>query len=531
MKSRIFKGNLSGVLALSFLMQLSQPLLAAPVGTNTKVSVSQMGYPGVISQGPGVYSYQHTDETRLNEMYLNVLKEFSLKDRDYMLSTVKSLDALMEAFVVDNVKEGLTALSDNSQIPGKAVDLAEFVGKRREFYAALEIIKLKIRSLTALPEVGSVNQRNIEVKGTQVLVDGKIKADFSPLIKSYNEVISKVESGMESKKFNIKDPNGGGVVISQQGIATLNEKLTNPYTLEAISKMRQEALGLRMVGFQEKKAINDSVNAYTVRKIRMAIETFGKSEKYRLQAQDNTVLQKEVLKTVEDIMFTRSLMRLLYGVKLGTPAVVTYNKQAFNWDFFSSNNEVQFYKDSVIDGNQQTAMLNKINEAIRTQEARTKNVFSLDSNILAKVTSAITFLKGERALAVMNTIMLKVLAADIAEDIALDNVGGLRKLKDMFKGRYYTSDENRKYYKQKKDEVVAMLEPSMSNNTSDDGFGDVNVASNAGVAAFTFPSSILKNIRARVDRANQLDAVIAQYDSNSKATQDTQKRVNALDNL
>jgi hypothetical protein len=480
-------------------------------------------------QGPG-YAYLTKLPGNYNDMnstkILETAHELTLKDREYIANTIKAINASIQSFINDNVKGGIAKMSDESQVPGGSVDLKAFLAERRNFNSSVASINTLIQSLTAIPEVGAINGRTITIQGDKVLIDGAVKADFSGIKAQWQKLINSIESSSEELKFIVKHDAVG--VVTQIGIKNLHEKLQNPFNAAELNKLRTQAANLRITPADTRRQINTTVNKMTTDSMRGAIDTYGRITKLRLTPQQEETNRAQALIALEKLMFSRSLIRIMYGIKTGTP-IIRYDMKKFNWDFFSSTNDLKFYSESALDENEQRRILTEVTAALTTQEARTKDVFggSVIStfDVLSRASSAFNWLKGEKQFSRMNAVILNLLMADIREDLQLGQIGGLRGLKDMFKKRYYNTPENEKYYRQMKNDVVALLEPSLSAASGDsDGYGDVGSADNGANGALKMAATAFQNQRANIEQADQ----IAEYEGKSKQKNNTGRRLEGL---
>lgn len=519
----------AGMLALSLVMNVS------PQAFGQGKPAIAMGFPTLAVNG-GNYDYTRMNKDVLATKYLDILTSLSEKDRAYVQSTVSTVDAQVQELITERINK-LSKL----QIRGsttRVLETEEFLLARNEVTNQISAIRAKIEMLTKIPEIGTVNNRSVSVVGETLTIDGQVKADFGPLKASFKSIVDQLESEMELLIFNVRVKRGG--VVQQRGLKEINPELTNPFTMKEIEEMRTEVQELQEAPASVKAELQKSIVAYQVSQMNQIVQTFGVTEKYRLEPIAAEKGMNQALKQMQDFFHAMSVMRKAFGIKMGTPTAMLkkpdpknegqfiyeslYKKQWANWDFFSSSNQIVFIAKPVTDQNEQIDFQNQIEESLRSQDARIKKVLSMDGNAFSKITSAITWLKGERPQVMMNVFMLKLLSMDIAEDQLLGQAGGLRMFRDAYRNRYYNTAANEAYYRDRQNVVANLIAPG-SVKTSGDGYDDVASSQNGAAGVLAFAGQSMQKLRDRMDKRERLLATIDAATA-GKQKENTNKRLN-----
>lgn len=478
-----------GMIALSLIMSMNpaQARLNAVAGIGTTVA-----------QSPGEYSFKKYDETKLQTEILNILEKRSAEDKAYVENSVRLLNMAVNDLINENLRGGLQKMSDDSTAGGldQLIDPLTFLAAKRSFDASIEKINTMIGSVTAIPSVMQANSK-LAVQGRIQEIQNRFNINLSPLIKSYEEQISAIITKMNGLSFKLKARNGK--IIVQTGLNLSSELTANQYTAAEISQMRRQATAMRVLDTREQRAL-DQFNLFTLNVLNSSIDSYGKAYRSNMDEAGKA----SALKMIEGIFFARSIMRAQYGLALGAPSIA-YDLKSFNWDFFGSDNHVSFNQTSVRSEGALIDLHNRMVTALKTQDARTKEVFGSDSSVFSKITSAITFLKGERARSGMNVIMLKLLVADLEEEMTLAKPGGRRELKSMIQARYYATKDSETYFK--------TLGKNLSGTGVSDAWSDVGqVSAETLPGIYRLTTTFLKDYASRITQAVAIEESLAELD-------------------
>jgi hypothetical protein len=469
----------------------------------------------VVSQAPGEYSFRQYNETVLQTKILDILEKRSQEDAEWVKSSVQSLNLSVKSLIDDQMKGGLSKLADQSLVNGMhGISLESFLSEKRNYEAAIETINAQINSISAIPSVMQPGTA-LQVQGSQaeaqksvsrvMQIQSRFNVNLAPVIKNYEEQMTAIANKIKLLSFKVlcKD----GALVDQVGL-TLTDLKNHLYTASEKSAKRNEAMRLRVTSPRLDQALK-SFNIFQLNNLNSAIESYG--VKYRIQDTD-TAGEQEALKMIEDIFFARSLLRLTYGMPLGAPRL-NYDLKAFNWDFLSSSNKLVFSEVGVKDSASLMDMHNRMATSLDSQKARTVQVFSGNGSIMSMVTSSISFLKGDRARVVLNTVMLTNLVKDLEEEMKLAQPGGRRQLKSMVPARYFRTDADKARFQAEVKDLTG---------TGRDAYSNVQ---QAGVDTlpqmYTVISGQLKNYADQIKQAEAIEASLAVMDADINANTDT----------
>lgn len=491
------------LIALSTLLSLAPNLLYARItAVNSGKGASNsrvMAIGGLaVQQTPGEYRFVNYDETKLQTEILNVLEKRSLEDKQYIESVVQQLNLLVNDLINEHINSGLQKMSENSSSLSlsETPTVADFLATKRSYESLIEKINTKINSVSALPSVMK-SSPGLSVQNQVLEIQNRYNINLEPLIQNYTEQISSIANKLNDLSFKLKAGNGN--IVLQKGLSIGAEISANQYSADDIAKMRAQIAEYQVIDTKEqnaKKAFND----FTLINLNSALLSYGKA--YRSNQDESGM--KESLKMIEQIFFARSVIRAQYGLPLGAP-MLNYELRSFNWDFVSSSNKLTFLSLNNTRTDLQFDMHNRLATALKTQEARTKEVFGSETGLSSRITSAITFLKGERALAGLNIIMIKLLLADLEEEMKINTPGGRRELRSMIQVRYYNTKENEAYFKNLGRELTGMGPADAWKDS-----GTINTDSLGGI--YRLATSQLKNYATRMALANQLELTLAEMD-------------------
>jgi hypothetical protein len=420
------------------------PMVYAQKSLVGAANVAQGGvFAGGIANQSGVYDL--TKSTLDRTEVIKLLATMQSEDAEYLKGEIKSLDEAMAAFIRKSRNEGLAKLADESL--NRPVSLSAFLSAKRDYVEAADLLEAKIQAITTLPSLKNGGHA-VVMQNDKMMVDGRLKADFSPLKKSYLDYIAKNRAEVNNHEVSIADkrvqPLG---YITQKVGDPIHADLKNVYTQDDINAMRNQA-ALEMAIKPEQKKMIDAINAHTLRVIKTLIASHGSSEKYRIATDDQGL--QDGLKRLEAIFFARSFLRYRFGSPIGAIGI-NYTKKTFNLDYFTAENQVEFLNMSLWNEADKIAVANYITESLRTQKGRSATVFGgefkLDiKDILSRVSTAINTLKGQYAWSFVNGAVLELLKADIVEDLMMDQPDGLLQLRDNFRKRYLSTSDNKGYY-------------------------------------------------------------------------------------
>jgi len=286
-------------------------------------------------------------------------------------------------------------------------------------------------------------------------------------------------------------------------------KTITPYTAKEIQNMIDEETGLRTLTTTMQKRI-DAHNQKTLALLHQYVENFGKDQKYRL----NTTKEQraEILKELENAFWSRSLLRALYGAKLGAFAI-EFKTSKFNLETVFSDNQIQFHSQVVRAQEKINEQRRMIMIALQVMDKRDDKILAAETSFFNRILSGITFIRGEAQLAQVNVEVLKLLYADMAEEGVLSNEGyhGMRR---HYQTRYYTGISQVDV-----DAIKARAKDWRESNT-------VDLDTIRGT--FTVTAQELKKYIVNVDQANKKRAIIDAFSTGSETIDGYEKNADEL---
>ncbi len=472
---------------------------------------------------PGNYNYSTIDSGYLEKNYLDLLAKISKEDRDYLQTTVKALDQEFQTYIRVTLRDGIQKLSDDSVSNGsKAIPYESFLAARRDYLANKTALIAKIESLTSLPLLNQSAKYQATMRGNVIAIPNYFQMDFAPLKKFYLQQIENLDAQVNQATFFVTHPRSGSVPVKIQGFQ-IPDSFMNPYTSDELEAMRNDIAKKRNIGAQQQKIINQ-FTLFMVDDVTAKVNVFGKSNKLRINLNEEG--KKRALLELEKIFFTRSVLRVKFGIPLGVPDLL-YTKQQLNWDFFASTNAVMLLKRVLTSQPEKTRLQDDVTNALVTQSSRGKEVFGSGLNFFGQINSAINFVKGERQWSEMNAFMLSLVKADVEEELLLGQVGGLRLMNQAFQLRYYRSPETKAYYQALGKEVVARFDKT--NTSNQDSWGDVNTSGvdNAQQMLGTIAPA-LESIHDKLQQAAEMQANIQEL---TKGNQERKRGGQRTDDL
>jgi len=395
---------------------------------NLNVLASAGGSGNVFGQA-GDINLTSYDKNTLETLLVKHFQQNQKEDREYIQSLVREIEIHMSNILQEAYRSGgLREMADKS-LTSRRIDFVDYLAATRSFEKMLADTQLKIQGLLTIPS-SLRGAQNVTVNGqVRTEIPAALKVDLTAVQNHYQAQLNKVFEGLNKMTF-LLDING----ITQQvkGISFRPDRI--PFNAAEIKKMRDEAIrDLALIRAKVEEDVNQ-FNLYTRRQLMASIRVFGKSQKYRLQL--NQEGKDQNIQDLEELFWARSYMRAMYGEKLGTFAV-DYTKRQLNWDFFATDNNLQFVGDFIRSDEQLTEFQDKLTVALVTQTSRSREVLARETSLLDRVVSAITWVKGEAPLAEINTVILKLMLGDIQEEMMLSKGGGLKAMRAQYRTRYY----------------------------------------------------------------------------------------------
>ena len=316
---------------------------------------------------------------------------------------------------------------------------------------------------------------------------------------------------IDSTNYQVLLPNGH--IENMTGLNLNKLKNIPVYSAEQIISLRHKAQQLLTVRSIDKRVIDTTFNQFTKQQFMMFINTFGQSQKYRVQ---NEVLYKQSLQDLEELFWTRSYIRSIYGRSLGSFGI-HFTKRAFHIDLFANKN-IEFKANFLRNTNELRQVQDLCYAAMQSQSNKAMQKLQL----WAPMTSFISFSRdtygyfaGESQLRQANIFVLSLIIADIEEELILGKKGGFKALRQNYQSRWYKDQPHKDFYSQ--------LENRYLNEDNDQDIEaditEINSSTLKGV--FLAAINALEN---QEDRTEEGKKILSTIDFYTKSNKEKQKR-------
>lgn len=429
------KNVLNSVLVLSLTAQ-AIPALAQ---TNPVAVIGARGGTGAVLGQPGTYEVRSYNQAELEKMLVTHFGKRQDQDAQFVEKSVADITAKLNALNADLVREGgilavhrITGASGTSPIK-----LEVYLGLTQDFKAKVAQARTAIRGLLLIPSAiksqTSVTIDNVE----RIQLPARMKVDLEKVQAWYESELMAVTGPLAQLGFLLMLPNGTPQLV--RGIDFVPQGLQIPASqIQAMQDAVER--DMMQVNGELSQKIQD-INIVTLEQLRSSIRAFGTSQTYRFQL--NKDGRDRNLAALYEIFWARDYLRALFGngAKLGAIGV-DYTKQKAHWDFFASSNRMQFIDQWITAPGRLTEMQDSLAVALKTQESRSKEVFGDGVDMLSRIMSGVTFVRGQSQLASVNTVILTLLKRDIEHEIELQYAGATQKMQSIYQKTYYGAENS-----------------------------------------------------------------------------------------
>lgn len=527
--------------------------------------------------GEGDYRQIEVDVTKLAEAALNAAQVTQKEDREYILAAVLELH---NAYVEFN-NEVFTGPVLDLQVlglQGKTTDIKTFMNVTSALkakLAAFESLMTKVSSLNkeTLPSNYQV-LANEQGEKQNVPTPGLI--ELGKVTQTYKDLIDTVSLTQLQTYQNIKVKHKGQSldIEKYKSLVAPDFSAFPKYEVGEIDSMLSEQEQLRdqaaNVGETEKQEYGDLIrndyNSFARRfgsDYRYVFRTtdkssgekswldgaleglFGSGDSHKKVGKGNTVAVPGVaidsdiaarnndFKRIVDLFYARSYLRLKRGMQIC--AIQPKAVPATNFDAWLKldpmrqlNTQLACTREELADALENARRI-IISTGVQSEEVFGEEGF-LESGILNKLGTAVTFTLGKRPIAEALHMLMQLVYADIQEEYMLANRGqGLRSLYDMYGDRYQSSQEQKDYYT-----IVKCNYDSSASGcneiSSDDAFatiGNEGIAGDYGQVWKTL-SNRMAFARDLLDQADRIQVELDSFRSSSKEHERAKSRDSKL---
>ncbi len=429
------------------------------------------------------------DESRLEAEFLSVLRQRDERAYEYLFSAMETLHQQLEG--LSKTRMALRKLADKSLL--SMVPAEDYLAEVRHYEEQMVLVADKITTLAMFPSLKQDKRAELSA-GIQ----------FDALEEHYRQQLDIIQRQVEGMQFRLKLP--GESLHVQQGVNFDSLQGLQLLSAEKINEMQRSIVRKRFMSTREKNVIDQGINEFTEKALRTFIATFGTEERYRTSSDESG--RKEAAEALAEAFWARFYIRATYGIKIGS-IPVGYTKSIFNADYFLSDMTIGHIP--VWSSPDLTVARNRAREARASMKdtSRSWAHWLRDASI---------WLGGSQAQETAKKFVIELLQTDLDQELQLGTSGGLKRVREAYRQRFYTSDDQKTLYQAREDRVFGSAD-------ADDAEADV-AYNDAG----TLPGVIatcrntLEQMEVRLEEADRLQRSLDAILGDSKTQQRRKKR-------
>jgi hypothetical protein len=418
-----------------------------------------------IAASAGTYDIKNEDTTKIVEMILGQVSKVQESDLKFIeearVSTQKAYSDLQKFITGDFSK-----LSNDSKL-SKTIDANVFLSALSRIQELQLTLDSQIQSLNAITKGALPSQNQIQVAGNSQTVVGYRNIDMSGLVSLYQEYTKALIAMANSMPMKVALPSGGIKIIAKD---TLTPNFPMVYLPEDFKKIQEQINVLRLPPEELRDLMNDHASE-TRRLIQAFVTNFGSSEVYRFKNEADRTARSEEIQAIQDIFWTRSYLRLSWGVRLGAIQPAAYQKRWANVEKFTVATESlrQFRQERAVSEVELANASENMRNTLEILDDRTVSILgeNPDASFLARANAFMTFVGGQTQTAEALLMISQLVAADIAEEKMLVSPGGLQKLQAFYTARYQATKAMQTHYTSLKCSIDSKVEGCEENIYAD----------------------------------------------------------------
>lgn len=403
---------------------------------------------GVFGTQAGDYKFFQYDRGALQKQYLDEAFKRSAADKEYFLSAVNSIESSFRSLMTDTVyaEKGLKWMSDQSVGAGKFFPAVDFLAAVNRFQMARFALENRIESLKSIAD-SLPSRLAIDAEGAglkDIPNYGNIK--FDPIVDFYKGRMKELVTAVSNLQQGVIVANGTEHIIrANSGKALVLEVKGLLLSPEKIAELRKQVVRARRWGVKAYDTIND-YTVYCKKLVQNFIKTYGTTERYRSISGAEATERENDAKRIVQAFWTRSYLRAVYGMPIGAIGI-NYDKNWFQLDVVLNRTLQSFYEEPVWDETELVRVAQNYRNALKIVDDRSQRILDGNLSWVASGRNLITWLAGHRNLAKAQHMILNVLAADMYEERLIMQADGLAQMKQRYRARYASTQEDRDYYR------------------------------------------------------------------------------------
>lgn len=328
-----------------------------------------------------------------------------------------------------------------------------------EYFPLLNQIRAKNAELQAELETNAAispealpSYDPIKVGGLEVSAPATTKLNLGPVIERLDNARRTIIDSINNVKMG-RVVTANGQQIPFAGGDTLSPDLSKLQLLtpEQVAVMQKQIMALNQVG-STTRGLNQQFVNRMVPMINQFVQNYGTSESFRFRDENDAKARAQALDQITDAFYRRSYLRKKYGISMGalqpdpikgypksianlekfgllsvTKALSSFSTQPAMMDqeimnaFETTRNFVQQYDEKltpVFKSKQKIVQIKTLSGQTR-QVNMDSDFMSKDTGFLARANSAVTFLTGKQPTAEVMLAVLRMVLADIKEEMLL----------------------------------------------------------------------------------------------------------------
>ncbi len=158
--------------------------------------------------------------------------------------------------------------------------------------------------------------------------------------------------------------------------------------------------------------------------------------------------------------------------------------------------------------------------ALSTQTGKSLPVLKGDTPFFSRISSALTYFSGNSQEAQANQLVLILLVADIEEELLLGRPDGLKSVREHYRSRYFSNEQNKIYYRK----LAQKYLPQPSSEDRDDEADVQTIDARTLIGTFRMCVQSLENFELRLHEANGIKKTIEFLTKDNLVKQSRQRR-------
>ncbi|WP_413575578.1 hypothetical protein ACLVWU_14615 [Bdellovibrio sp. HCB290] len=454
----------------------------------------------VITASAGTYEINTQDSTQILQSILGRISQIQDSDLQFIQSVRQTIDTSYNELARYIVAGEFAQMSNKSRL-SQSVSAEAYLTALTKIQEMRLALDSKIQSLEAITKGVLPSQAQISVGNSNQVVSGYRNIDMTRLVDFYNTKIRELLSTANTMQMKVALPTGGVQVILDN---TLSPTFDVPlYSQADIEAMQLKISELRLPSEQLSRLMDSQANEAR-RLVQAFVTNYGSSERYRFKDDRDRAARDEAYKAIQDIFWSRSYLRVKYGMRLGAIQPGAYQKRWANVEKFTVMTESlrQFRQERAVSEVELADAAENMRNVLELLDDRSAEILGKNANasILVRANSFLTWIGGQTQTAEALLMISQLVAADIAEEQLMASAGGLARTREFYKTRYQSTEAMKAQYSNMKCSIDSLISSCQKGKFDD-------VVSNQGGLRQIFNSINLNlyGMAANLDQATRLE--------------------------